>query len=284
MSHEKRFHYIIAPALEMRKDPDFKSEVVSQGLFSEEVLVLEEIGSWTKVNTLVDRYAGWVKKEGICSREVPFENEAGSAIVVTNRLAVHVYEQPDTIYGPMLTLPFESRLAALEPEKDGGRWIHVVLPDSRKGYIQRGDVNLQARKMNLNEVCKFSQFFLGLPYTWGGRSSFGYDCSGFVQMLYRQIGLFLPRDSQDQFADNRFSDCPIEKLTAGDLLFWGFSKDQIRHVAFSLGEGKFIHTSAVTEDMPYIRISDVNDPTWNGSGHYPSVMGRKKKGWSELVD
>ena len=35
----------------------------------------------------------------------------------------------------------------------------------------------------------FSSRFAGLPYLWGGTSTFGYDCSGFTQMLYRQTGV-----------------------------------------------------------------------------------------------
>jgi Cell wall-associated hydrolases (invasion-associated proteins) len=68
---------------------------------------------------------------------------------------------------------------------------------------------------------ELSKRFLELPYTWGGRSSFGYDCSGFVQMLYRQMGIFIPRDAIDQMHWEKFTPIPIEEAQLGDLYFLG---------------------------------------------------------------
>ncbi|MCH9717001.1 MAG: C40 family peptidase, partial [Gammaproteobacteria bacterium] len=62
--------------------------------------------------------------------------------------------------------------------------------------------------MTKDEMIFLSQKFLGCPYTWGGRSSFGFDCSGFVQMLYKEMGICLPRDSGPQAEDARL--CEIE--------------------------------------------------------------------------
>ena len=268
----KDTHYVIKSILEMRKEPESRSEVVSQGIFSEEVKILEEKSDWVRIMTLVDHYSGWTKKEGICTRSSPYGKEEAVAIVTVNRLSAHLYEGSDTIYGPILTLPFESRLAVID---FNSRWLTAVLPDGRKAFIQRGDITQNHHFLEKKTIGDFSRKFLGLPYTWGGRSSFGYDCSGFVQMLYRQMGIFLPRDSQDQFTASSFVESSIEALEAGDLLFWGYSKDQIRHVGLALGEGYFIHTSAVTENMPYIRISHIHDKAWNGSGYYPFLAGRK---------
>jgi hypothetical protein len=50
----------------------------------------------------------------------------------------------------------------------------------------------------LEETLAFSKNFIGLPYTWGGTSSYGVDCSGFVQMLFKEMGVLLPRNSRDQ--------------------------------------------------------------------------------------
>jgi gamma-D-glutamyl-L-lysine dipeptidyl-peptidase len=266
------FHIIIDPTVEMRKDPQSNSEVVSQALFSEEITILEEKGNWVKIATAIDGYEGWAKKQGIHSRNTPY-----SGNVSVNRLAAHVYGTADTIYGPILTLPFESRLLCLNVADDDSRWLTVELPDGRQAFIQRGDVSQEIAKLEIAETPAFSHRFLGLPYTWGGRSSFGYDCSGFVQMLYRQMGILLPRDAKDQYLFSRFEDCPVSDLTLGDLIFFGFSPHQIKHVGFFLGEGRFIHTSASTENQPYLRVSSIHDPAWNGYGHYPFFNGKRKK-------
>lgn len=275
------FHYVIAPALEMRQKPSDLSEVVSQGIFSEEVCILEESGGWLHIQTKVDGYSGWVKKEGVYTRSTPFASPSQKKMKIS-RPAAHLYTQPDTAYGPVLTLPFESLLEVIDPDtavQDGNssRWLSVYLPDQRKLYVQRGDLAPDRGPMDSDEICRLSHAFLGLPYTWGGRSSFGYDCSGFVQMLYRQMGIFLPRDSKDQYLCSQLIKCPVEDLRAGDLIFFGFSQEQIRHVGLALGVGRFIHTSAVTENKPYLRISDIEDPAWGGSGYYPFIAGKRLK-------
>lgn len=273
------FHYVIAPVLEMRKEPHPKAEVVSQGLFSEEVHILEEKGEWLHLTTLSDCYKGWAKKEGVHTKNAPVLTSSSDQALITARLATHLYEQPDTIYGPVLTVPFESRLHAVNYKNDGSRWALVQLPDDRQLYVQVGDLmqTSQRSPIGCEAMCALSHAFLGLPYTWGGRSSFGYDCSGFVQMLYRQMGISLPRDSKDQCTHAGFVDSPVEALKPGDLIFFGFARDQIKHVGLSLGNGNFIHTSAVTENMPYLRVSSIEDKAWNGSGHYPFRLGRKIK-------
>lgn len=275
MSEKLSFHYIVSPTLEMRKLPDSKSEIVSQGLFSENVHILNEHENWAQIETGIDHYSGWVKKEGFFSRSTPFLLDQDLIKVKTCRLATHLYHYPDTIYGPILTLPFESLLGAIPDKNENCRWLKVILPNFHEAYVQRGDLTFDFLKMNRKEVCRFSLFFLGLPYTWGGRSSFGYDCSGFVQMLYRQMGIFLSRDSKDQFMNPNFTDCPISSLDEADLIFFGFSKERILHVGFCLDKGRFIHNSAVTENRPYIRISHFADSAWNGNGYYPFVAGRK---------
>ncbi|MCP5492677.1 MAG: C40 family peptidase [Chlamydiales bacterium] len=91
---------------------------------------------------------------------------------------------------------------------------------------------------------QFSQKFLGLLYIWGGRSSFGYDCSGFVQMLYSQIGIKLQRDAKQQILDSRLQSIKIDELKLGDLIFFGKSDQRIMHVGMYIGNEQFIHATA----------------------------------------
>ena len=102
--------------------------------------------------------------------------------------------------------------------------------------------------------------FLGLPYTWGGTSSFGYDCSGFSQMLQRRRGILMPRDAQPQADwDGVRAVERREELQPGDLLYFGSSPKKITHTGVYLGDGKFIN--ATTHETPMVRIDDLNDAT-----------------------
>ncbi len=271
------FYYINAPFTDMRELPKSDAEIVSQAYFSEEVNVLQEAQDWVKIETLADHYQGWTKKSSLCQRQDSFLSSSSAITARVNRCAAHLYSVQDTIYGPILTLPFDSKLEVLDPKQESdSRWIKVALVDGREGFIQRGDVTLTQTPLNRNQMCALSLQFLGLPYTWGGRSSFGYDCSGFVQMLYRQMGIYMPRDSKDQIRWDGFSLVSIDNMVPGDLIFFGLAEDKIRHVGVYLGNSQFIQ-STVAENAPYIRISRLSDPEWNGSGRFKYIAARTLK-------
>lgn len=259
--------YIRTPVAEMRERPEVQSPVVSQALFAEQIMEVDRSNGWVYVRTLVDDYPGWLPATAVCTRHTPFA--AGTAVAFVNRLAAHLYQVPDTIYGPTLTLPYESRLEVLNPAPEKtGRWIQVITPDTQALFVQIGDVRFHPLPMSQEDMLTLSHFFLNLPYTWGGRSSFGYDCSGYVQMLYRQIGVALPRDAKDQILSPDLASVPLEDARACDLVFFGHNEAQIRHVGLCIGDDRFVHAT-VAENMPYIRVSRLSDREWIGQGKLP---------------
>lgn len=271
------FYYINVPNVELREIPTSDSEIVSQVFFSENIKPLEESGEWIKIESVLDKYKGWVKKGCFCSRESPFLGESSKTIAKVNRCAAHLYHVQDTIYGPIMTLPYESKLEVLEPiEPSVSRWIKVALPDDRVAFIQRGDVTINPTIIDRNAMCALSLQFIGLPYTWGGRCSFGYDCSGFVQMLYRQMGIYIPRDTKNQIKWDGFKAITFEELQPGDLIFFGLAEDKIRHVVMYLGNDHIIQAT-IAENAPYIHISKLSDPDWNGSGRFSFRAARSFK-------
>lgn len=247
---------INTPVVEMRESPSNDSKVVSQSYYSEQVEVVEDAGDWLKIRTTIDAYEGWIKN-GLLS--TPQKAEMAKVTSV----AAHLYHTNDTEYGPRLTLPFEAQMEVID--KTHPRWIKVRTLDNLMHFIQRGDVTLDRTKpLNREEMLDLSEKFLHRPYTWGGRTSFGYDCSGFVQMLYRQMQVFLPRDTKDQINFESFKTIPQEQLKPGDLIYWGLDEKRIRHVGMYVGDGTFIHASA-RENKPYIRKSHLTDKEWDGT-------------------
>lgn len=80
----------------------------------------------------------------------------------------------------------------------------------------------------------------GAPYAWGGSSPYGFDCTGFVQWVYRQFGVELPRTEAGQWA----SGMPVgaENLEPGDILIFANTyRAGLSHVGIYLGEGLFVH-------------------------------------------
>lgn len=244
------FTYILIPVAEMRERAAHNAKVVSQALFGEEVLVGEQRGEWASITT-PDGYTGWTLSACLITRP-PYPKE-----IEVSRLSAHIYHVADTEYGPLMTLPFGSQLEVLDQADP--RWIHIRLIDGKEAFIQKGDVVPEK-----HDLLSLSKKFLGLPYTWGGRSSFGYDCSGFVQMLYHRFGIQLPRDARQQILDPRCKPIALETIAPGDLIFFGRSEQEIKHVGMSLGNDLFIHTSS-RENKPYVRLSKLTDSEWSGS-------------------
>jgi len=256
-----RWLYVNEPIVNMRELPSKDSKVVSQVVFGEEIALEKSVGEWAYIRSS-DTYTGWILQSSYVELETPYISN-----ISTSRLSSHLYAIEDTEFGPIKTLAYQTRLQAIG---EGDRWIELLLPDQTKAYIQKGDVSPEAKLYTKQDLCVFSQKFLGLPYTWGGRSSFGYDCSGFIQMLYQQISVHLPRDARQQILDPRFKEISVDHLKPGDLLFFGKCSEKIQHVGLYLGDQKFIHATS-RENLPWIRISKLTDFEWSGhsDAYYP---------------
>jgi cell wall-associated NlpC family hydrolase len=90
-------------------------------------------------------------------------------------------------------------------------------------------------------VKKLTAPWLHAPYLWGGRCPLGVDCSGFVQVIFKQMGIDLPRDAWQQAQEGKAVKKFSEART-GDLAFFD-NKEDIVHVGILLGNGQIIHSS-----------------------------------------
>jgi hypothetical protein len=236
--------------------------VVSQAIVGTNVEVLQGRPGWEKVETN-DQYSGWVEIEDLHTLEPGSPGYATSdRVAQVSSLSANLYREKDvTLHQPVLTVPFDTRLELVtHGDGDDSRWLDVRLPDGRTAWIQSGDVQVAPRKLNIEESIALGRRFLGVTYTWGGRSSFGYDCSGFTQMLVRSRGIVMPRDADLQAAWTGAVGIDRKKLRAGDLLFFGGSPDHITHTGMYIGHGQFIHDT--THGHPGVQISRLNRQPW----------------------
>lgn len=234
--------------------------MVSQAILGATVERLEERGDWMRIRTW-DGYEGWIRTSELAGRA---ESYAEGAPVWVNNLFANLYRDPDvTTRPPAMTAPYDARLElAEEPKDENQRWLRVELPDGRRLWIQRGDVRFDDEPLSIGETIALARRFVGLPYLWGGVSSFGFDCSGFTQMLCRRRGIRIPRDSGPQARWEGMKVIRRADLQPGDLLFFGASEDKITHTGMYIGGGEFIHATAYRR--PMVQISRLDDPHWSG--------------------
>ncbi len=253
---------VVAPVLDMMSKPTADADVVSQARYGSVVQWEQEEGGWVQIRTPGDDYKGWVPATGLRKAAAGESYAEGGKVAMVESLRAHVYREASvTKHAPVLTLPYETRLEVVsEPPGDNGRWIEVKLADGKRGWIQRGDVSLDSKTLGIEELAVLSKRFLGLPYTWGGTSSFGYDCSGFTQMLVRRGGVLMPRDAQPQADWEQMQKVERGELKAGDLLYFGSSVKKITHTGFYLGGGEFIHST--TNTHPVLQVSKLDDQPW----------------------
>jgi uncharacterized protein YgiM (DUF1202 family) len=84
---------------------------------------------------------------------------------------------------------------------------------------------------------------LGIPYVWGGTTTKGFDCSGFVQYVLRQNGISMPRTTTEQYQIGTY--VTKSDLLPGDLVFLQNTyRAGISHVGIYIGDGKMIHASS----------------------------------------
>ena len=249
---------VLQPVANMYSHPSTDADVVSQAIFGANVAILEQKEGWAHIRT-ADDYTGWTSLSALLPGK-PYA--ASGRVAEVQSLFAHIYRESDvTTHAPLLTVPFESRLEVVAGSSQDARWLQVRLPDDRGGWVQAADVSLHPKPLSIAETLEFSKRFLGLPYTWGGTSSYGYDCSGFSQMLVRRRGVTMPRDAQPQAEWTGVASVDRRHLEPGDLLFFGASEKKITHTGIYLGDGKFI--DATTHLTPMVRIDDLNDAYWN---------------------
>lgn len=251
---------VTQPVANMFSGPSREKDVVSQAIYGTNVSIVVEQSGWARIRT-PDQYLGWAPDSDL-RRGVRYGENGRVAHVAS--LFANLYRETDiTKHQPLLTLPFESRLEVIaEPPTDAARWIQVRLPDDRAAWIQRGDVAFDDKRMSIPETVQFARRFLGLPYLWGGVSTFGYDCSGFMQMLGRRRGADMPRDAQPQAYWTGVAAISKENLRPGDLLYFGSSDKTITHTGMYIGEDEFIHATSYLK--PVVQISHLSDPHWTG--------------------
>ncbi len=214
-------------AAPLRMHPDHKSEMVSQLLFGETCYIMEHTTGWYHVELCHDHYRGWIA----CNQlSVLNENHFEELEIADKQCSTSRFSAiTDADTGESFLISGGSTLYL----KDN----HMVV--GSKAFVFE-DARICQKDAKPGRLADFAQVFLHTPYLWGGRSAFGFDCSGFVQVVFQMAGIPLPRDASVQ-ANQGEPVHLIHEARPGDLVFFDDAEEHISHVGILLPDARVIH-------------------------------------------
>ena len=197
--------YVNTTTINVRKQANTSSEIVTKLSVNTAVSVLAEANGWSRVK--VNGKEGYILSSLLSSKKQETSRSTTTPRTTTNQQTQQT-QQSQT-----------AQQTTQQAKTDTATTTTTVTPTSGKGA----------------SVVAYAKQFIGTKYTYGGTSpSTGFDCSGFTSYVYRNFGVNLPRTSGGQSGVG--TAVSKSNLAAGDLVIYS------GHVAIYVGGGQVIHS------------------------------------------
>lgn len=269
---------ITGDVVNFRESPNTSSKILDQLEKGTKVSVIDNEGDWYKVS--YSDGTGWINDKYILIRD-----EKISAGVVSEDV-VNVRSKPNTSSEVLAKLTKGAKVDIFEHSGDWYRisigeerygWMHSDFITIREETVSRGtadaseaagadsDVTAEGGNSELRQqIVEYAKKLLGIRYVYGGSTTKGFDCSGFVSYVFNKFGISLERASRDMGNGG----APVKRvdLKPGDLIFFDTNGglNGINHVGIYIGSSKFIHASSSLGRK--VTISSLDDSYY--SKHY----------------
>ncbi|MBR5169602.1 MAG: C40 family peptidase [Muribaculaceae bacterium] len=274
----------------LRTEPKHSAEMATQGIMGAPVKVLQKDGDWYRVQ-MADDYIAYVPESSLA-----FKTETQmKAWRKAKRYIVTAYDSR------MVTEPHGDETVSdlvmgniLELKAEQGRWLKLVTPDGRVGWVDAADMaelsQWSQQGFSAAQIEKTARRMMGSSYLWGGTSTKVTDCSGLTKVAYLSNGIILQRDASQQALTGKIMKKGTDwhQYQSGDLLFFGNEKTgRVTHVGLYLRDGKYIHCSGQVKinsldprasDYPYL-YSPLSASRINGMVGTKGIVALKNHPW-----
>lgn len=219
---------VIDPLVDIRRLPRPDAPVDSQALYGEMVLLFEDLEGFGWAQLQTDNYVGYIAMNALTAHISPPTHTVAAP-------RTFLYPGADMKFPVTKSLSIGSRITVIsDAETRGTRYLKLASGE----FIVAN--HARAVSDHASDPVTVALRLLETPYLWGGRSAFGIDCSGIVQLAHALCGTALPRDSDMlmDFAGRQIGEgADHEPLQRGDLVFWK------GHVALMQNDHIVLHAS-----------------------------------------
>ena len=224
----------IFSVIPLRKGSSHQSEMVSQILFGEIFEILDKQSDWSHVRLHADGYTGWIQDMQV----YPISQETYLNLQTTSILPIEKFIEYNT---RSIFLPKGSHI-----------WGKTTAAFLGQFHFQLDNIFPSHHNQN---VWQTAESFLYAPYLWGGKTIFGIDCSGLVQVSFSIHGIQLPRDAYQQAVLGLDSD--IYTCEPGDLAFFKNQDGKITHVGIIYSREN--HDIKIIHSSSFVRIDYLDE-------------------------
>lgn len=246
------------PVSPLRCEPFHKSEMVSQLLFGELCLIVEEAKDlWVKIRCRFDDYEGWCQEGHVIIIEEQMYKK-GSGDLAADLINIVDFN------GLEMMVPMGSSLALFENESIC--WKNNLIKFHGKVWNPASVIRSEE---TIREV---ASKFINTSYLWGGKSIFGMDCSGFSQTVYKFLNIPLLRDAYQQAMHGEIVSS-LQEARCGDLAFFDNAEGKITHVGILFNSEEIIH-AFVKVRIDKINVQGIVNQDNSELTHYLRVIKR----------